>query len=130
MTRINTVPPSELTGPHLVAEYREAPRVFALVRAAAARGERPGDKRNPTAYTLGKGHVRFFYSRLAYLADRQAALVAEMLRRGYKPAFTDCLRSVNADIPREWWGEWVPDADALAVNRARIAERIGKNVAG
>ena len=47
MTRINGIPPQELTGPHLVAEYRELPRIFALVRAAAARGARPEDPRNP-----------------------------------------------------------------------------------
>ncbi|ENT03393.1 hypothetical protein C038_02848 [Brucella sp. 63/311] len=41
MTRINCIPPAELTGPHLVAEYRELPRVFALVRAAIQRGEAP-----------------------------------------------------------------------------------------
>lgn len=85
MTRINCIPPSKLTGPHLVAEYRELPRVFPLVRAAILRGDVPGDPRNPADYRLGAGHVRFFYPRLGYLAQRQAALVAEMLARGYAP---------------------------------------------
>lgn len=78
MTRINCIPPAELTGPHLIAEYRELPRVFALVKAAIQRGETTTDRRNPPAYTLGTGHVRFFYMRLGYLAKRQASLVAEM----------------------------------------------------
>ena len=64
MTRINCVPPSELTVQHLVAEYRELPRIFALVRAAIARGERPDDTRNPTEYRLGSGHVRFFTAKV------------------------------------------------------------------
>jgi len=122
MTRINCVPPSELSGPHLVAEYRELPRIFALVRAASARGETPDDPRNPHSYVLGKGHVRFFYPRLGYLADRQAQLVAEMQARGYRPAFTDPSALLN-DIDPSWCGHWQPDAAALSLNRARIAER-------
>lgn len=38
MTRINLIPPSELHYKHLVAEYRELPRVFGLVRRAQANG--------------------------------------------------------------------------------------------
>lgn len=122
MTRINCVPPSELSGPHLVAEYRELPRIFALVRAASARGETPDDPRNPLTYVLGKGHVRFFYPRLAWLAERQAQLIAEMLSRGYKPTFTD-PSELLLDIEVCWCGQWQPDSEALALNRARIAER-------
>lgn len=124
MTRINCVPPAELTTQHLVAEYRELPRIFGLVRAAIARGERPDDSRNPRDYRLGPGHVRFFYPRLGFLARRQEALVAEMLRRGYSPSFTDPA-GLLAGMPAEWCGDWTPSADAMALNRARIAERIG-----
>lgn len=120
MTRINCVPPAELCGKHLVAEYRELPRVFALVRAAIERRERPV---RVDRYTLGKGHVRFFYTRLAWLAGRQAALIAEMVRRGYSPSFGP--PSLDG-FPPEWCGDWDPDADALAVNRERIAARMPK----
>ena len=123
MTRINCVPPSELTVQHLVAEYRELPRIFALVRAAIARGERPDDTRNPREYRLGAGHVRFFYPRLLFLAKRQASLVTEMQARGYRPNFTDAT-SLIAGIPAEWCNDWQPSQAALAVNRARIAERM------
>lgn len=51
MTRINCVAPIELTTKHLVAEYRELPRIYNLVRAAIKRGERPSDARNPKHYT-------------------------------------------------------------------------------
>jgi deoxyribonuclease (pyrimidine dimer) len=123
MTRINCVPPSELTAQHLVAEYRELPRIFALVRAAIARGERPNDTRNPTEYRLGSGHVRFFYPRLLYLARRQASLIAEMQSRGYRPAFTDPA-VLLAGIPAEWCNDWQPTPEAQAANRARISERL------
>lgn len=32
MTRINLLPASELTDQHLIAEYRELPRIFTIVR--------------------------------------------------------------------------------------------------
>jgi deoxyribonuclease (pyrimidine dimer) len=54
MTRINVVPPRELTRQHLIAEYRELPRVFGLVKKAAARGERPSLNRARIALRLGK----------------------------------------------------------------------------
>lgn len=122
MTRINCIPPSELSGQHLLAEYRELPRVFALVRAAMARGERPDDARNPRQYCLGAGHVRFFYSRLAFLARRQAELVAEMQARGYQPAFTETHRLLDG-FPEAWCQDWQPTPEAMTLNRARIAER-------
>ena len=110
MTRINCVPPEELTARHLLAEYRELPRVFALARP---------DPNAPTAYTLGPGHVRFFYSRTGYLARRQAALIAECRRRGFNVAHT----TPPAPIPG-LDADWTPTPEALAINRARIAERI------
>lgn len=125
MTRINCVPVAELSGPHLVAEYRELPRVFALAEKAAAGGKRF----QPGCYTLGKGHLLFFYTRLSYLAQRHAALVAEMKRRGYKPTFPGIRREDFPSIPDEYWGEWEPTAEALQLNRQRIQERSAKGAA-
>ena len=119
MTRINCVPVEELTGPHLVAEYRELPRVFALAQKAAARGKFT----QPEAYTLGKGPVLFFYTRLTYLARRHASLIAEMKRRGYKPTFTGVRQENFPDIPAHFWGDWQPTDEALRLNRQRIQER-------
>ena len=119
MTRINCVPVEELSGVHLVAEYRELPRVFALAQKAALR-----DKLiQPESYTLGKGHVLFFYTRLKYLATRHRQLIDEMKRRGYKPSFEGITRDQFPDIPDHFWQDWQPDAEALRINRQRIAER-------
>jgi len=121
MTRINCVPVQELTRPHLIAEYRELPRVFGLARKAWERGLGPC----PPEYTLGKGHLLFFYTRLGYLARRHAELVQEMRRRGYQPSFTTPLAQAHADLPAALWGDWRPTPRALALNRQRIAERGG-----
>src|SRR5690606_7841170 len=121
MTRINCVPVQELSGPHLVAEYRELPRVFALARKAAARGVV-----EPTAcYTLGKGHLRFFYTRLGYLVRRHAELIAEMKRRGYKPTFEGVTRQQFPELSDGFWHDWQSTPEALQLNRERIAARSG-----
>lgn len=110
MTRINCVPVEELSDQHLLAEYRELPRVFALARP---------DPKAPAEYTLGAGHVRFFYSRTGYLSRRQGELIAECLRRGFDIAH----RTPPAPIPG-LDADWEPDDRALAINRARIRERL------
>jgi len=120
MTRINVVPPQELSGPHLVAEYRELPRIFGLVRARIEKGHSPSECKIPTEYRLGLGHVTFFYDKLGFLAKRQRQLIQEMLDRHYSPKFT----SVDiSDIPPEWKNYYVTTKNALHVNRQRIKER-------
>jgi len=119
MTRINLIPPSELSRQHLVAEYRELPRVYGLVRAAIARGEPPTPL---SRYRMGQGHVRFFYTRLGWVARRQQALIDEMLARGYRPQHTAVDIS---EFPPEWCGDWEPSPEAIEISRARIKERGG-----
>lgn len=97
--------------------------MFALAQAAYNRGELPTDKRNPKDYTLGTGHVRFFYPRLAYLKKRFALLVEEMQRRGFKP---NHLTTPPVRVPNEWFTDWEPDVKAMKINRERIALRMPK----
>lgn len=123
MTRINCVPPSELHDKHLLAEYRELPRVFALAHAAYSRGEDPSS--HPQQYLLGTGHVRFFYSRLGYAQRRFLELVTEMLRRGWAPKFMNV--PFHAAVPNSWWRDWQPTDEALAINRQRLLERRPKS---
>lgn len=127
MTRINCVPPDQLCQQHLVAEYRELPRIFGAVEKAILRGERPNDSRNPTAYKLGTGHVRFFYPRLGYLVNRQTALIAEMQRRGITTNFKPPKRSDFPLIADGWFQQWEPDAFAIKCNMDRINDRMPVN---
>lgn len=117
MTRINCVPPEELSRQHLLAEWKELPRVFTLAYKAYHSGRKI---MAPSAYTLGAGHVKFFYQRLGYCFDRFMALRREMLARGYQPQY---IQPPPVDLPASWWQEWEPDAAALAINRQRILER-------
>jgi deoxyribonuclease (pyrimidine dimer) len=125
MTRINCVPPSELCTKHLVSEYHELPRVFGLVRRLLEKGRDPADVGAPEAYTLGTGHVKFFYTRLGWCLERQADLIFEMLSRGLKPRLED-VRSLAKGLPKRVLGGWEPTPEALELNRARLKERLAE----
>ena len=127
MTRINCVPVTELCRQHLLAEYRELPRVFGSARQWYAREKRKRGNRIigddlPLTYCLGKGHVKFFYSYLGFLRRRHAELVEEMKSRGYSPVF-DCS-DAGCDLPHFMQSEWDPPQDAIDLSRQRIRERL------
>jgi hypothetical protein len=113
MTRINVVPVEELTNKHLLAEYRELPRIMRLVRPCADA---------PQNYTLGKGHLKFFYNKMSFIVDRFHALVAECKKRGFNVQHEHL--PVRKTIPSGVWNNYTPTPEALALNRARIAERL------
>jgi deoxyribonuclease (pyrimidine dimer) len=123
MTRINCVPPQELHDKHLVAEYHEITRVFGLIKRNIASGKDPMKIAAPSEYTLGTGHVKFFYTRLAWVERRLAELALEMNARKMKVRL-DLLKGISDGLPVELFGEWEPDEKALAINRERLAERL------
>lgn len=116
MTRINVIPVTELSRQHLVAEYREIVRVFALARPV---------NDAPANYTLGTGHVKFFYDKLAWIFARFSSLCGEMTRRGYNPTMSpDMFIHYMYEKPDLWnHCDWVPSDEALRINRERIRER-------
>lgn len=121
MTRINVVPVTELTDKHLLAEYRELPRIFGASKKWHERGGRVRDL--PTTYRLGKGHVLFFYDKLQWCFARQRALVAECKRRGF-----DVKHEPSRDLidwaPHYLLGGYMPTRAALRINRERINTRL------
>ena len=123
MTRINCIPPQKLSNAHLLAEYRELPRIFGLVSAAIIRGEQPDNLKNPVAYTLGTGHCRFFYDKLGYLYQRQAEICRQLRKRGYNLSYDHYGIGREVYHAREWWGDWTPTIHDQHVNLARLKER-------
>ena len=123
MTRINVVPVQELHPKHLVAEYREIVRVFALVRKRVQAKKPLAD--HPFEYTLGTGHVKFFFDKLTYISNRYKELTQEMINRGYNPNPIP-LETLHAGIPRLYFFDWEPTEEALRINRQRIKERMPK----
>ena len=125
MTRINCIPPEELVDKHLIAEYRELPRIFGLVKKAQERGLTPMSLGDRPSYILGTGHVKFFYDKLKYLTTRQYMLIDEMRKRGFKPNFVN-IDELMSGINQCWYGDWEPDEVAMNINRERINERLNK----
>lgn len=133
MTRINCVPAHELTDKHLIAEYRELPRISALAWKWADRKESidliGSDLLDsieykthllPRTYILGQGHVKFFYDKGEYLRNRfENEIVPEMHKRGFQTQFTKYRAHPNGLN-----NNWKPTDTAMALNRARIAERL------
>jgi len=115
MTRINVIPVEELTNKHLLAEYRELPRI-----SRAARHPKQGEQ-FPNSYVLGAGHVKFFYDKGTWLAKRFNQLVNEMHIRGYNTNYME-----YRPHPEGLNNDWSVDAQALELNRERIRERLNK----
>ena len=79
MTRINAgVHPNELSDKHLLAEHREIKRIPNMVKSGKAKIENIPEK-----FTLGKGHVKFFYNKLKWLFDRYELIYDECIKRGF-----------------------------------------------
>lgn len=123
MTRINAgVAPRELHRRHLIAEYREIPMVPAALRRSL-RTKTPDAvlRRIPQDFTLNKGHVTFFFDKLAYLQGRYSDIKDEMRRRGFVP---DGHRpSGFHDIPIIFYGLWQETPEARNLILERIAQR-------
>lgn len=123
MTRVNLVPPSELVDKHLIAEYRELPRIFSLIRSYSKdlNRHRKVDPL-PDSFRLGKGHVRFFYDKGLFLINRQKALVDEMKRRGFRAQFNSFGR-LTRRIPKHLMGDYIPTPQDIQTSRDRIEAR-------
>lgn len=136
MTRINLVPPSELTDQHLFAEYREIRHIVPAFFKSYYSKKYNGDlnkllKDIPQQYTLGKGHKFFFYDKMRYLYLRYDKLRYELYMRNYKlpnqyPKFFEYELEVGEPIPVILYNDYTPSEYEISINRARIAERIAE----
>lgn len=124
MTRINVIPPTELTVKHLVAEYREITRLPKNLVTSLARAKPFSMSEIPHQYVLGTGHVKFFYNKMKYLEKRFESLVSEMLSRGYNPTYRDS--SIFIPIDKKFYNDYTPTKEAMELNKQRIAERLNK----
>ena len=111
MTRINVVPVEELSDQHLLAEYRELPRVI---------------KQNidisdaPEKYCLGVGHMKWGRKHWAYCFLRFNELVREMQYRGFKTTYTVLP---DGEIDTNTYGYYVVGPEDIKLNIARLIEK-------
>lgn len=122
MTRINLLPVTELSDQHLMAEYRELPRIVNAVMDGRLSGAHP-----PKKYVLGTGHVKFFADKLYFLYTRYVKIWNELLYRGVdlNPEFSPDnmyhkIKSAHYNTPIRYK---FTDAD-ISLSRKRIIEKI------
>ncbi len=119
MTRINCgIPPAELTTRHLIAEHRELKRIPNCV----SRG-RYNLNSSPKEFTLGKGHVAFFYNKLLYLKNRYEELYKECKSRNFNVSY---YGEAWNNVPQELMNDYVPTNRDKEIIRQRIKEKLEK----
>lgn len=117
MTRINVaIPPKVLVKAHLIAEHREIIRIPNNVRQGKVNMDNI-----PSKFTLGTGHVKFFYNKLGYLLNRYKEIYAECINRGFNVQnYENCWDS----IPIQYMGNYIPTAADRLLLENRIAEKL------
>jgi hypothetical protein len=115
MTRVNAgVDPALLHPKQLLAEHYEMVRIPNSIR----KGRAKIDDKLPKAFTLGKGHVRFFYDKLDYLRARYFEVRSECVKRGFN---VQDFSSAFDGIPEKLFQSgWCPSA----ADRSLVVERI------
>lgn len=117
MTRINCgIPPNELINKHLIAEHREIKRIPNCITKG-----RFSMKGQPKEFTLGEGHVKFFYDKLGYLKQRYEELYAECKKRNINVQY---YGDAWNNIPSNLMSDYVPTDRDRAIIRERISERL------
>ena len=123
MTRINIIPPNELSDQHLIAEYREIFMVgSALQRSLKSKNWINTRANLPEEFKLNHGHVKFFYNKGRYLHKRYLEIIFEMKKRGMSPNPNRIFK--EAQWPKEFYKDWEPKESDLKVIRERIEQKI------
>ena len=125
MTRINIVPPYELTDQHLIAEYREIFMIAGSLKRTLSSKLGLQTSNIPQKYTLNKGHVYFFYNKGKYLHNRYKQIVNEMNKRGFNPS-NSRLFPVNIFKDNKLYNDWKPAIEDYSIIRERIRQKIEK----
>lgn len=122
MTRINLVRPDQLSDQHLLAEYRELPRI---VNDWSHRStDKSFYKGIPPKYVLGTGHVKFFRNKIKFLVKRHKDIVKECLKRNFKIAKTNELTSISLIDLDTRQIEYAPSKEEIEISKERINLKI------
>lgn len=123
MTRINVaIPPKTLTDRHLMAEHREIKRIPNTITSGRAK-----IVDIPKQFTLGKGHVKFFYNKLGYLKNRYEELYQECINRNFNVSY---YGNAWENIPTSLMGDYQPTKQDEDIIRERIKEKLEETYEG
>lgn len=95
ITRINVgIDPSELPTKLLLAEHREIKRIPNTIKSGKAKIQGI-----PPKFTLGPGHVKFFYDKLKYLKIRYLQIYFECLSRNCNvQSYAESFEDIPAEL--------------------------------
>lgn len=129
MTRINAfIPPAELSDKHLLAEHREIKRIPNVVYKHLVNRKNHLLEDLPKEFTLGKGHVKFFYDKIFFLYKRyyeihELCIKKEFDVQRYHDAFLQLRKRFNGTQ----WNDWNPGPEEILRVQNLIRERINDN---
>jgi deoxyribonuclease (pyrimidine dimer) len=119
MTRISVgVRAIELCDAHLIKERIELLRIPNSIKSGKA-----VVKNIPDSFTLGAGHVKFFYDKLEYLHDRYLELTAECVERDFN--ITDFSDSFLG-LPKNLWNSY----EERDIDRQIVVQRVNERLLG
>lgn len=119
MTRISVgVRAIELCDAHLIKERIELLRIPNAIKSGKA-----VVKDIPKSFTLGTGHVKFFYDKLGYLRERYDELTLECIERDFK--ITDFSDSF-LDLPSNLCNSY----QERDIDRKIVVERVNERLLG
>ena len=104
-----------------MAEHRELKRIPNVVRKGRCRLDKI-----PKEFSLGKGHVSFFYNKLGYLKNRYLELYNECRERGFN---VQSYISSWDGIPETLMNDYTPTEKDVVIVRERIADRLANPIA-
>lgn len=92
MTRVNVgIDPEELSNQLLIAELREIKRIPNCIKVG-----RFNLNNIPERFTLGSGHVSFFYNKIGYLKSRYEKLYEQAISRNLNVQnFSDSFEGID-----------------------------------
>jgi hypothetical protein len=119
MTRISVgVRAIELCDAHLIKERIELLRIPNAIKSGKA-----VVKNIPSSFTLGTGHVKFFYDKLGYLQERYEELTAECVERDFNITdFSDSFRG----LPKNLYNNY----EELDIDRKIVVQRVNERLLG
>lgn len=129
MTRINLIDPSLLSDQHLAGEYKEITRVFTLAEKHIKAKKNVADLKIPAKFTLGSGHVSFFYDKIYFTWLRYGTLYRECVARG-RDMDLEKFVTIREHVKQTffgtgYWNDWKPSHEEIYLSMARVV-KMGK----
>lgn len=129
MTRINLIPAKLLLDQHLWAELREIPKVGKLAQVFYKKWKcGPFARDWPKDYTLGTGHLMFFYDKGMFIVERNEQLLEEAKSRGLTLSgrTEEDLYYYWSELDSVMFKSYTPTKQAMNQSVFRVMEKVSQ----